>query len=88
MKDLLIFFNKFTCVGQDGLIKRKITNTFSLTSPIRFTYYDLTSNLRTTSEMSANLCIADKYFISPEYNFRTGTYSRLLNSNVSAETFV
>jgi hypothetical protein len=38
--------------------------------------------------MSANLCIADKYFISPKYNFRTGTDSRVRNSNVAAENFV
>lgn len=38
--------------------------------------------------MSANLCIADKYFISPKYDFRTGTNSRVLSNNVPAETFV
>jgi len=38
--------------------------------------------------MSANLCIDDKYFISPKYDFRTGNDSRFLNSNVPAEPFV
>jgi len=38
--------------------------------------------------MSANLCIADKYLISPKYGFRTGTDSRLLNNNVQAENLV
>jgi len=36
--------------------------------------------------MSANLCIDDKYFISPKYDFRTGIDSRVLNSKVPTKT--
>jgi hypothetical protein len=38
--------------------------------------------------MSANLFIADKYFILPKYDFRTGTDSRVPNNNVQAENLV
>ena len=38
--------------------------------------------------MSANLFIDDKYFISPKYYFHNDTDSRVLISDVPAETFV
>ena len=66
----------------------RIIGTFIYPSPIRFIYYDLISNLCTIFEMSASLYIANKYFISPKYYFRTGSDSRALKSNIPAETFV
>ena len=70
------------------VLEVRIIGTFIYPSPIRFIYYDLISNLCTIFEMSANLYIANKYFISPKYYFRTGSDSRALKSNIPAETFV
>jgi hypothetical protein len=88
MKSVLIFSVSLVVLDSMVSLKVRITETFSLPSPICFTYYDLISNLCTSSEMSANLCIADKYFISSKYDFRSGTASRVLNNNVPAETFM